>query len=151
MVRKQGANHSHQDLFVCIAVVDQALQWLLCNIMCYHVNHGCINQSACARLPQGGNLSNLASVGTRQPWREWQTSSRWPWLPQVPFCYIHSVMEQEAFSSAVAIQPTCRYFTYTTHVAIYWRHQWLHYGRLYHSCAFSTLFPTGAAAAGNDQ
>ena len=67
MVRKQGANHSHQDFRVCRAVVDEALQWLVTHIMCYHANHGCIDQSACARLPQDGNLSNLASVGTRQP------------------------------------------------------------------------------------
>ena len=67
IVRKQGANHSHQDFRVCRAVVDEALQWLVTHLMYCHANNGCINQSACARLPQDDNLSNLASVGTRQP------------------------------------------------------------------------------------
>ena len=49
---------------MCRAVVDEILQWLVTHIMCYHANHGCIDQNACARLPQDGNLSNLASVGT---------------------------------------------------------------------------------------
>lgn len=62
IVRKEGATQSHRDFQVRRSIVLQALQWLITNNVYYQANHICIDHTTLAQLPEDGNCSNLPTV-----------------------------------------------------------------------------------------
>ena len=157
VVRKEGANQSHRDFRVRRAAVHQALQWLVTHNVYYRANHMHINQNALARLPHDGNLSNLNSIVVDSPANSDQPDatpeSSDPYDAHLAQSFVpiatQSRTEQEAVqlsvqqrqSSPPALSPSSTVM-------------WPSIGGMpinefttegYFSCAFPTLFPTGAA------
>ena len=62
VVKKEGANQSHRDFRVRRGVVQRALQWLVTHNQYYHSLGITIDTTALAQLPQDWNISNLISV-----------------------------------------------------------------------------------------
>ena len=152
VVRKEGANHSHRDFRVRRAVVHRALQWLVTHNQYYHSLGVTIDITALDQLPQNGNISQLVSVIEDTTTDSASTSDTAAaaeddlcdeHLPQsfVPVAAT-SMTEQETVQQSVQqrqySQPALMWPTiggiplneFTTEG--------------YFTCAFPTLFPTGA-------
>jgi hypothetical protein len=155
IVRKEGAANSHRDFRVRRAIVLHALQWLVANNKYYRNIH--INPDALAMLPEDGNLSGLHSVtldstdaDTESPLA--QDEAEDPYSSYLSGSFVPSttrqLTEQETVRQSVHERQTCRQPVASTIVS------WPQSGSTpinefntegYMSCAFPTLFPTGAA------
>ena len=141
VVRKQGAADSHRDFRVRRSVVLAALQWLLANNQYYRSVQ--INCDALALLPEDGNLTGLRSVTLDSIADDSEVASgsfvpnTTQWLTEEETVR-QSVQERQSHQQPVS-PPTV---------------SWPPSGLTpinefntegYISCAFPTLFPTGAA------
>ena len=154
IVRKEGAHQSHRDFRVRRVVVHQALQWLLSHNMYYRANNVCIDHNAIAQLPDDGNLSNVTSITIESPEASdppyATTESSDPYDAHLAQSFVpiatRSMTEQEAGWHSVHQRQSCS----PTHATLMWPtiggtpiNEFTTEG--YFSCAFPTLFPTGAA------
>ena len=157
VVRKEGANQSHRDFRVRRSVVHRALEWLVTHNIYYRANQIHISQDALAVLPQDGNLSNVATVTTPCPPQGEGEGEVTPaqgdesydgHLTQsfVPTA-IRSMTEQEAARQSMQQRESGQ--SSSTPSAVMWPtiggapiNEFTTEG--YFSCAFPTLFPTGA-------
>ena len=152
IIRKEGTGDSHRDFRVRRAVVHCALQWLVANNKYYRSVH--INADALAMLPEDGDLSGLHSVmissadedtGSLSSQDEYQD----PYDTHLSGSFVPSTTQR------MTEQETVRQSLQERH-----SHQppptlsWPPIGSApinefntegYMSCAFPTLFPTGAA------
>ena len=159
VVRKEGANQSHHDFHVRRSVVHRALEWLVTHNIYYRANQIHISQGALAVLPQDGNLSNVATVTTPcPPQGEDEVTAQGDesydgHLTQlfVPTA-IRSMTEQEAARQSMQQRESGQ--SSSTPSAVMWPtiggapiNEFTTEG--YFSCAFPTLFPTGAALNAN--
>jgi hypothetical protein len=156
VVRKETSNQSHHDFRVRRAVVDQALQWLIAHNIYYRANHILFNQEALAHLPQDGCLSNIRSVVLdSSPTSVEPDSSTTEDLydAHLPRSFVPSTVpsmtEQEAVCHSVQERQSNRSAT-APPATVMWPsiggtpiNEFTTEG--YFSCAFPTLFPTGAA------
>ena len=152
VVRKEGANHSHRDFRVRRAVVHRALQWLVTHNQYYHSLGVTINITALDQLPQNGNISQLVSI-IEDTTTDSASTSNTAAAAEDDLCDEHlpqsfmpvaatSMTEQETVQQSVQqrqySQPALMWPTiggiplneFTTEG--------------YFTCAFPTLFPTGA-------
>ena len=168
IVRKEGANQSHRDFRVRRGVVHRALQWLVSHNRYYHALGVTIDSTALAQLPQDGNISHLMSViedcsSPDSPTNS-ETSSAIPasdipttthtaaiddsydHLPQsfVPIA-APSMTQQESVQQSVQQQQSST----SSETPLMWPsiggiplNEFTTEG--YFTCAFPTLFPTGA-------
>ena len=155
IVRKEGAANSHRDFRVRRAVVLRALQWLIANNKYYRNVH--INPDALSILPEDGDLSGLQSVTLDSADEETesppaQDEDNDPYSTHLSSSFVpsttqrmteqktvrHSMQERQSHHQPV-VPPTV---------------SWPQSGSApinefntegYMSCAFPTLFPTGAA------
>ena len=154
IVRKQGAADSHRDFRVRRAVVLRALQWLLANNKYYR--NVCINRDALDLLPEDGNLSGLQSV-TLDSTNEvtgsldTQDEDNDPYSAHLSGSFVPNATqrrtEQETVRQSVhqrqsrqPVAPPTVPWPSTGSTPI---NEFSTEG--YISCAFPTLFPTGAA------
>ena len=155
VVRKEGRNQSHRDFRVRRAAVHRGLQWLVTNNIYYRANRVHIDQNALAHLPQDGNISNLVSVESSvesdQP--DATTESSDPYNAHLAQSFVpiatRSMTEQEAVRHSVQQQQSDPPVP-TPSATVMWPsiggtpiNEFTTEG--YFSCAFPTLFPTGAA------
>ena len=151
VVRKEGANQSHRDFRVRRAVVLRALQWLVTHNQYYHSLGVTIDTTALDQLPQDGNMFQLVSVTEDTTTDSLSTSVTAAAeddlcdedLPQsfVPVA-APSMMEQETVQQSVQQRQS-------SHPTLMWPtiggmplNEFTTEG--YFTCAFPTLFPTGA-------
>ena len=151
VVRKEGANQSHRDFRVRRAVVHRALQWLVAHNQYYHSVGVTIDTTALDQLPQDGNISQLVSVTEDTTTDSPSTSDTAAAegdlcdedLPQsfVPVA-VPSMTEQETVQQSVQQRQS-------SHPTLMWPtiggmplNEFTTEG--YFTCAFPTLFPTGA-------
>ena len=150
VVRKEGANQSHRDFRVRRSVVHRALEWLVTHNIYYRANQIHISQDALAQLPQDGNLSTVATVtqGEDEVTPAQVDESYDGHLTQsfVPMA-IRSMTEQEAARQSVQQRESGQ--SSSTPSTVMWPtiggapiNEFTTEG--YFSCAFPTLFPTGA-------
>ena len=162
----EGAVHSHRDFRVRRSVAHRALNWLVTHNQYYRSNHVHIDVNALEQLPHDGNLSQLTAITeppatntpvTGPPVADTPATSEDPYsahLPQsfVPFA-IRSMTEQEA---SVCLGATIK----PIHLIIACHHDVASIGGVpinefttegYFSCAFPTLFPTGAGGQRQNQ
>ena len=154
VVRKEGANQTHHDFRVRRGVVHQALQWLMLHNKYYRAQGVTIDTSTLAQLPQDGTVSNLVSVTEASLSPGTPTTSGTAaegdsyddHLPQsfVPVA-VPSMTEQEAVQQSVQQRQS----SLCSHGALMWPsvggmplNDFTTEG--YFTCAFPTLFPTGA-------
>ena len=159
IVRRERANQSHSDFHVRRRVVQHAIQWLIDNNAYYQANHIHIDESALAQLPEDGNLDRVRSITVNRPVAEADggnlgdstensAAGASDDLTQsfVPSS-VQSMTEQEAIAQSIE-QSQSNESTTPPPLA------WPSIGTLpinefttegYFSCAFPTLFPTGAA------
>ena len=162
VVRKEGTNQSYRDFHVRRNVVHRALQWLVINNKYYRALHVQIDANALAHLPQDGNLSNLTTIAVESTDTESPTTSSQlsetpattdatteetdAYMPQsfVPIA-TRSLTEQEAVQQSLQERQANASSSSTL--------MWASIGGVpinefttegYFSCAFPTLFPTGA-------
>lgn len=154
VVRKEISSQSHRDFRVRRAVVEQALQWLITHNIYYCANHIHINQESLAHLPQDGCLSDICSVLIDSSTVSTEPDSNGSddlgddlgdsqsFVPS----NVPSMTEQEAVHHSVEQRQSATAPSATI--------MWPTIGRMpinefttegYFSCAFPTLFPTGAA------
>ena len=157
VVRKEGANQSHRDFRVRRSVVLRALQWLLANNIYYRNIR--IDPDALALLPEDGDITGLCSVTLNSPGASdqetppTQSEDADPYNAHlattfVPMNLNPGMTEQETVRKSVqepqSSQPSAAPPTV----------MWPPSGSTpinefttedYMSCAFPTLFPTGAA------
>ena len=156
VIRKEGSSSSHRDFNVRRGVVQQALQWLLVNNRYYRALGVTIDPNSLAQLPQHGNVSHLVSVTEACSSVDNSSTAEIPaadnqhptdedddHLPQsfIPVA-APSMTEQEAVQQSVQQ----RHLPASTLM-------WPSIGGVplnefttegYFTCAFPTLFPTGA-------
>ena len=154
VVRREGANQTHTDFRVRREVVQRALQWLITNHKYYQSLGITINTTALAQLPEDGAVSTLVSVTEDCSTPDTVSSaSNTPATSEVQDDHLShsfvpiavpSMTEQEAVQQAVAQHQS------TSHTPLMWPsiggmplNEFTTEG--YFSCAFPTLFPTGAA------
>ena len=151
-VRKEGTANSHRDFHVRRHVVLSALQWLLTNNKYYHSVH--INHDAVALLPEDGNLTGLQSIAVNSPVDDQEataTEDTDPYNAHLSGSFVPSIVqrltEQETVRHLVQERLPCQP---ETHPPVSWPpsgstpiNEFNTEG--YISCAFPTLFPTGAA------
>ena len=151
VVRKEGANQSHRDFRVRRAVVLRALQWLVTHNQYYHSVGVTINTTALDQLPQDGNISQLVSVTedttTDSPsTSDTATAEDDPCDEDLPQSFVPvaapSMTEQETVQQSVQQRQS-------SHPTLMWPtiggmplNEFTTEG--YFTCAFPTLFPTGA-------
>ena len=167
VVRKEGANHTHRDFRVRRSVFHDALQWLIVHNRYYRANNVRINIDALDELPEDGNLSELPAITVESLGTEAATNSTNntpttsspsttddtteaddPYNAHLIQSFVpiatQSLTEQEA------VQQSVREREYTSSPATM---MWPSIGGVpinefttegYISCAFPTLFPTGA-------
>ena len=165
VVRKEGASQSHRDFRVRRSVVHRALQWLITSNKYYRALHVQIDANVLAQLPQDGNLSDLTSITVESIDTEYPTTSSPSTqtstttntttddsdmcdahMPQsfVPIA-TRSMTEQEAVQQSLQERQNSTSSSSTL--------MWPSIGGVpinefstegYFSCAFHTLFPTGA-------
>ena len=162
----EGAVHSHRDFRVRRSVVHRALNWLVTHNQYYRSNHVHIDVNALEQLPHDGNLSQLTSItvesasteppatntpATGPPVADTPATSQDPYsahLPQSCF-HCHSIYDRAGGSASVCSGATIK----PIHVIIACHHDVASIGGVpinefttegYFSCAFPTLFPTGA-------
>ena len=167
VVRKEGANQSHRDFRVRRGVVYKALQWLVVNNKYYSANHMHIDMNTLAQLPEDGSLSNLTSISVEIPENRDNTATSAtsaspqrtamkettdnsdPYDADLPQSFVplatRSMTEQEAVQQSLQERQTSSPSPATM--------MWPSIGEVpinefttegYFSCAFPTLFPTGA-------
>ena len=154
VVRREGANQTHTDFRVRREVVQRALQWLITNHKYYQSLGITINTTALAQLPEDGAVSTLVSVteDCSTP-HTVSSASDTPATSEVQDDHIShsfvpiavpSMTEQEVVQQAVAQHQSA------SHTPLMWPsiggmplNEFTTEG--YFSCAFPTLFPTGAA------
>ena len=155
VIRKEGVADSHHDFHVRRAVVLRALQWLLVNNKYY--NHILINIEALMLLPEDGELSGLQSVslestsedveesfGQSEDGDIYSTILSGSFVPSAT----QRMTEQETVQQSVqqrqsrqqAVAPPTISWPPSGSTPI---NEFTTEG--YNSCAFPTLFPTGAA------
>ena len=155
VVRKETSHQSHHDFRVRRAVVDQALQWLIAHNIYYRANHVHFDQEALAHLPQDGCLTNIRSVVLDSSTNVDPDSSTSEDLydAHLPQSFVPttapSMTEQEAVCHSVQERQSNRSAT-APPANVMWPsiggtpiNEFTTEG--YFSCAFPTLFPTGAA------
>jgi hypothetical protein len=161
-VRKEGAGQSHRDFRVRRSIVQCALQWLVTHNKYYHANHVHIDVSALEHLPEDGNISQqltaitVESCATDDPVAIAPTTDSHansdtsdPYNAHLPQSFVpvatQSVTEQEAVQQSVEQRQSSSSSSATM--------MWPSIGGMpinefttegYFSCAFPTLFPTGA-------
>ena len=154
VVRKEGADQSHRDFRVRRSVVHRALQWLITNNIYYHANHIHIDEDALAQLPHDGNLSNISSIAVEIPaTSDQQMSEDDPYDAHLARSFVpvatRSMSEQEAVQQSVQQRQSDHPSAAPASTVM-----WPSSGRSpinefttegYFTCAFPTLFPTGAA------
>ena len=152
IVRKEGAAYTHCDFRVRRSTVLGALQWLLANNKYYRSIH--INPDALAMLPEDGDLSGLHSVtvnstdgDTESP--PAQEEDEDPYNTHLSGSFVPStaqrMTEQETIRQSVQdrqhpVAPPAVSWPPRSSTPI---NEFTTEG--YISCAFPTLFPTGAA------
>ena len=155
IVRKEGAADSHRDFRVRRAVVLRALQWLVDNKYYRNVR---INQEALAMLPEDGDLSGLRSVTVDSTDEDTTSPSTLdegedPYSTHLSGSFVPSttqrMTEQETVRQTVQERQRHRQPAAAPPTV-----SWPPSGSTpinefntegYMSCAFPTLFPTGAA------
>lgn len=160
VVRKEGSNQSHRDFHVRRGVVHRALQWLVVHNMYYRSNNVTIDMNSLAQLPEDETLSNLTTISVDIPESDIPNTSEPPLpnnssddnhfhLPQsfVPIAN-QSLTEQEAVQQEFQQRQSCS--ARPAHTTMMWPsiggipiNEFTTEG--YFTCAFPTLFPTGAA------
>ena len=156
VVRKEGANQSHRDFRVRRCVVHRALQWLITNNRYYIGNQVHIDQNALAQIPEDGNLANIVSVSVDSPITGDQQASTAeeddPYNAHLARSFVpnatRSTTEQETIRHSVQQRQLGR--QPSTPSMLMWPtiggtpiNEFTTEGCF--SCAFPTLFPTGAA------
>ena len=158
VVRKEGANHTHRDFRVRRAVVLRALQWLLSNNQYYRALGVTIDTNALEQLPHDENMATFTSVTESSLSPDTSTTDHQATsdaaaedescdaqLPQsfVPVA-VPSRTEQEAVQQSVQ-----QWQSSSSNAALMWPsiggvplNEFTTEG--YFTCAFPTLFPTGA-------
>ena len=158
-MRREGANHTHRDFRV---MVDRALQWLVTRNQYYHSLGITIDSTALEQLPQDGNVYDLLSVTdecslpdipstttTTATTNTPTTSDTVELEDNLPQSFVPiaapSMTEQEAVQQSV----DQRQSTSSSHTPLMWPfiggvplNEFTTEG--YFTCAFPTLFPTGA-------
>ena len=152
IVRKEGASNSHRDFRVRRAVVLRALQWLIANNKYYRNVH--INAEALEILPEDGDLSGLHSVSldSMEDDTDTQHEDEDPYDIHLSGSFVPSttqrMTEQETVRQSVQqrqshqrpVAPPTVSWPPSSSTPI---NEFNTEG--YMSCAFPTLFPTGAA------
>ena len=156
IVRKEGAGDSHRDFRVRRAVVLRALQWLIANNKYYRNVH--INPDALAMLPENGNLSGIHSVTLNSTDEDTGSASTLdededPYNTHLSGSFVpsttqrmteqetvrHTVQERQSLRQPAAAPPTVPWSPSSSTPINEFNTEG------YMSCAFPTLFPTGAA------
>ena len=153
VVRREGANQTHTDFRVRREVVQRALQWLVTHNKYYHSLGITINTTALAQLPEDGTVSTLVSVTEDCSTPDTVSSaSDTPATSEVQDDHIShsfvpiavpSMTEQEAVQQAVAQHQSSDTPLMWPSIGGMPLNEFTTEG--YFSCAFPTLFPTGAA------
>lgn len=146
VVRKEGATGSHRDFRVRRSVVLHALEWLIAHNMYYRNVH--INHDVLALLPDDGDLCGLTTMTVSSDEEELPArQDADPYDAHLGSTFVpmptRGLTEQQTIRQSVQ-QPTC------TPPTVPWPsaggspvNEFNTEG--YISCAFPTLFPTGAA------
>ena len=150
VVRKEGATQSHRDFRVRRSVVLRALQWLLANNVYYRNIR--IDPNALALLPEDGDLTGLRSVTVENDDQETPPAQNDAHDAHIATSFVPNnlnprMTEQETIRKSVeerqSLQPA------ETPPVVMWPpsggtpiNEFKTEG--YMSCAFPTLFPTGA-------
>ena len=149
VVRKEGSIQSHRDFRVRRSVVLQALQWLVANNSYYRNVH--IDPDALAQLPEDGDLAGLHSMTVDSPPDDSEVPAPQdidPYDADLSRTFVPvtapRLTEQEAIRQSVqerqSSQPPAIAWPSTGDTPI---NEFNTEG--YISCAFPTLFPSGAA------
>ncbi len=140
-----------------LAIVHHGLQWLISNNIYYRANQVHINQEALALLPQDGTLTNFASIAVECPSTSDQqrsvTEEDDPYSAHLVRSFVpiaaRPMTEQETIRHSVELHQS-NHPPPPTLSAVMWPsiggtpiNEFTTEG--YFSCAFPTLFPTGAA------
>ena len=159
VVRKEGANQSHRDFQVRKRVVHDAFQWLITHNKYYRANHVCINTTALEQLPEVGNISDSdlttitvesatdASANSTPPTNSPDETDSFNAHLAQSFVLVatQSRTEQEVFQESVRERKSSS-SSNPSPVTLMWPfipiNEFTTEG--YFSCAFLTLFPTGA-------
>ena len=153
VVRKEGAADSHRDFRVRRVVVLRALQWLLANNQYYR--NVCINPDALALLPEDGNLTGLDSVtldSTADDPEPPSAQDMDPYNSHLSASFIPSTTQRMTEQDTVrqSVQERQSHQQRVSPPTVLWPpsgatpiNEFSTEG--YMSCAFPTLFPTGAA------
>ena len=153
VVRKEGATNTHHDFHVRRGVVLQALQWLLANNRYYLSVR--INLDALALLPEDGNLTGLHSAtldSTIDDPEPLSAQDEGPYGAHLSGSFIPSTTQRMTEQETVrqSVQERQPHQQQVTPPTMSWPlssatpiNDFNTEG--YISCAFPTLFPTGAA------
>ena len=151
VVRKEGAAQSHRDFRVRSSIVLHALQWLLANNIYYRNIH--IDPDALALLPEDGDLTGLCSVTVETDDQETPPAQNDPSDDHIATSFVPinlnpRMTEQETIRKSV--QERQFHQPAETPPTVMWPprggtpiNEFKTEG--YISCAFPTLFPSGAA------
>ena len=161
---KLGAVRSHRDFRVRRSVVHRALNCLVTHNQYYRSNHVHIDVNALEQLPHDGNLSQLTTItvesasteppatntpATGPPRHRHPATSEDPYSAHLPQCFVPiSIYDRAGDTASVCSGVTIK----PIHVIIACHHDVASIGGVpvhhttegYFSCAFPTLFPTGA-------
>lgn len=153
IVVRKVANQSHRDFRARRSKVHSALQWLIHNNIYYQANRIQIDMDAIAQLPEDGHLQNLHTViptaddQLEPPAAEDDDSSELDLSRSFVPLTTQSMTEQEAIQHSIEQRQSNHS---STPSFIGWPstgitpiNEFTTEG--YFSCAFPTLFPTGAA------
>ena len=151
LVRKEGSLQSHRDFHVGRSVVYRALQWLITNNKYYRANQVHIDGSVLARLPEDGNPFNVVSSVVDNSTCEHEISAAEngdPYNAHLSRSFVlvapGSLTEQEAVRCSVHERQSNQVSTSLMWPSIGGTPIDEFTTKGYYSCAFSTLFPTGA-------
>ena len=154
IVRKEGADQSHCDFRVRRPVVHCALQWLITNNIYYRANNIHIDEDALAQLPHDANLSNISSIAVETPASsDQQMSEDDPYDAHLARSFVpvatRSMTEQEAVQQSVQQRQSDHPSADQTSTVMWPSSGGSPINKFttegYFTCAFPTLFPTGAA------
>ena len=162
VVRKEGAGQSHRDFRVRRSVVQRALQWLVMHNKYYRANQVRGDVTALDQLPQEGHLTQLTAISVESPINDNTMSATDvnspdddtsdPYNAHLPQSVVpistQSMTEQEAVQQSVEQRQSTSSTSSSSSTMM-----WPSIGGMpinefttegYFSCAFPTLFPTGA-------
>ena len=154
VIRKEGADQSHCDFRVRRSVVHHALQWLVTNNIYYRANHVHIDEDTLAQLPHDENLSNISSIAVEIPTTsDQQMSEDDPYDAHLTRSFVPvatwSMTEQEAVQQSVQQRQSDHPSAAPTSTVLWPSSGGSPINKFttegYFTCAFPTLFPTGAA------